>query len=118
MTMMSSAVAGMDTAESAISATDLRINHMKSLTGSSKGASAEKISETAQDFEAQFLSQMMENMFSTVGTNPEFGGGDAEEVYRSLLVNEYGKLLSRAGGIGIADHVKGELLRMQEASHA
>lgn len=73
-----------------------------------------KVEEAAQDFEAQFLSQMLENMYSTVEVNPDFGGGQGEEIYRSLLVNEYGKLIARTGGIGVADHVKKELLRLQE----
>lgn len=78
-------------------------------------ASPEKIEEVANEFEAQFISQMLENMFNTVDTKGFLGGGDAEETYRSLMIDEYGKLMSRAGGIGVADHVKREMLRMQEA---
>ncbi len=76
-----------------------------------------KIDKTAQEFEAQFIAQMLENMFSTVETNPVLGGGEGEEMYRSLMVDEYGKLLARSGGIGVADHVKREMLRLQEATH-
>lgn len=79
-----------------------------------RGASMEKIDAAAQEFEAQFISQMMENMFSGLDTDGPLGGGDAEETYRSMLVNEYGKLISRAGGIGVADHVKREMLALQE----
>lgn len=77
-------------------------------------ASAQKIDAIAQDFEAQFLSQMLENMFSTVDTDTFLGGGEAEETYRSFLIDEYGKIMTRAGGIGVADYVKREMLRMQE----
>lgn len=72
------------------------------------------IESTAQDFESVFLSQMMEHMFASVPVNETFGGGQAEEIYRSFMMNEYGKLISRAGGIGIADYVKHEMLRLQE----
>lgn len=99
-----------------IAATDSRIDSLKKAKLGSRGMSEAKIDEVAQDFEAQFISQMMENMFSTVETNSEFGGGQAEEVYRSLLVNEYGKLVARTGGVGVADHVKREMIRMQEVS--
>ncbi len=92
-----------------------RISEMKKLGGAQRGMSAEKMDSVAQEFEAQFISQMLENMFSTVDTNPVLGGGEGEEAYKSLLVDEYGKLLARAGGIGVADHVKRELLRVQES---
>ncbi len=72
-------------------------------------------SEAAQAFEAQFLSQMMEPMFAGLGTGGSFGGGHAEEVWRSFLLQEYGKVVSKSGGLGIADTVKQEILRAQEA---
>jgi len=70
--------------------------------------------KAAEDFEAQFVSQMMSHMFSGIDTDGPFGGGHAEEQFRSLLVDEYGKAASRQGRIGIADAVHRELLRMQE----
>lgn len=83
------------------------------LQGAAK-ASSEKIDQVAADFEAQFISQMLGNMFSTVDTNGYLGGGEAEEFYRDMLVDEYGKIIARTGGIGVSDHVKREMLRMQE----
>lgn len=70
----------------------------------------------AEDFEAVFLSQMLAPMFATIKTDALMGGGPAEDIYRSLLVEEYGKAISRAGGIGIADQVQREILALQEAS--
>jgi peptidoglycan hydrolase FlgJ len=84
------------------------------LRGASRQVSPEKIDQVAQEFEAQFISQMLENMFSTVETGGVLGAGEGEEVYRSMMIDEYGKLMSRSGGIGVADHVKREMLRMQE----
>lgn len=82
-----------------------------------KGAgklSAQKIDETANEFEAQFVSQMLSTMFSTVDPNEALGGSDAEEVYQSLLVNEYGKIIARTGGVGVADQVKRIMIGQQE----
>jgi peptidoglycan hydrolase FlgJ len=70
--------------------------------------------KTAQDFESFFLSQTFENMFSGVGTDSLFGGGNAETVYRSLLLQEYSKVAAKAGGVGIADAVQREILQAQE----
>jgi peptidoglycan hydrolase FlgJ len=70
--------------------------------------------KTAQDFESFFLSQTFESMFSGVGTDSLFGGGNAETVYRSLLLQEYSKVAAKAGGVGIADAVQREILQAQE----
>ncbi|MGP1396861.1 MAG: rod-binding protein [Inquilinaceae bacterium] len=70
--------------------------------------------QSAEEFEAVFLSQMLGHMFAGVETDGMFGGGEAEKVYRSLLVDEYGKAMSRSGGIGIADQVMAEILKVQE----
>jgi len=73
-----------------------------------------KIRETAEAFEAVFLSQMLKPMFETVETDSFFGGGRAEEIYRSQMVEEVGKSMAKNGGIGIADTVYKELLKLQE----
>jgi peptidoglycan hydrolase FlgJ len=74
-----------------------------------------KIKEAAQEFEAVFISQMLEHMFAGVETNELFGGGEAEDIYRSMMVDEYGKLMAKSGGVGVADHVTRQLLQEQEA---
>jgi len=79
-----------------------------------KGVTMEKIDAVSKDFEAQFLSQMLESMFSTVDTKQALGGSEAEDTYRSMMVTEYGKAISRAGGIGIAAQIKRSMLHMQE----
>ncbi len=77
----------------------------------------QKIDETAQEFEAMFLTEMLRPMFEMVEVNKTFGGGRGEEVFRSFMLDEYGKQLSAGGGIGIADMVKEQLIEMQaEAS--
>jgi hypothetical protein len=43
-----------------------------------------------------------------------FGGGSGEDVYKSLLTQEYGKIVARTGGLGIADAVQREIIHMQE----
>ena len=74
---------------------------------------------TAQDFEAMILEQMFGHMLSGVqGDGPLGAGGTGGEAWRSLLTGEYAKGVARAGGIGIAAQVQGELLRLQEGFHA
>lgn len=77
----------------------------------------EKIDESAQDFEAVFISEMMRPMFDTVETDSMFGGGKGEEVFKSLLIDQYGKIIAQTGSLGITDEVKAQMIKMQEAAN-
>ncbi|HYM32833.1 MAG TPA: rod-binding protein [Candidatus Cybelea sp.] len=74
-----------------------------------------KLHQTAQDFEAVFLSQVFQSMTAGLEADPVFGGGNAETVIRSMLYDQYGKEMAKSGGVGIASSVYREVLRMQEA---
>jgi len=74
----------------------------------------EQARKIAEDFEAVFISQMLQPLFKDLGAENPFGGGQSEGMWRSLQVDEYGKAISKAGGIGIADNVFREILKMQE----
>ncbi len=93
--------------------TKMRLEHARK-TGGSKAGGNDAIEKAAKEFEAVFLAQMMEHMFAEVDLDPS-NEGPGEDIYKSLLIDEYSKLMSRSGGIGVADHVKREMLRMQEA---
>lgn len=81
-----------------------------------KGSDPKKVEAAAKEFESIFLAQMLQHMFEGVGNSEDsyFGGGNGEEMWKSMLVDEYGKILSNAGGVGIADSVQQELLKLQE----
>ena len=70
---------------------------------------------TGEEFEALFLSSIMENLFTGVATDGPVGGGKAEGMWRSVMLQEYGKVTAKAGGVGIAAAVQREILRLQEA---
>lgn len=76
-----------------------------------------KLRQSANEFESVFVSQMLGHMFDGIAVDETFGGGHGEEMFRSMLTNEYGKQVSRSGGFGIADQVYRELLRAQEGNH-
>lgn len=81
--------------------------------GDSPDARHARIRAAAEEYEALFLSQMMAPMFENLGGHL-FGGGPGEAVYRSMMVEQYGKSIARSGGIGIADAVEREILKLQE----
>ena len=75
--------------------------------------SPEQMRKTAEDFEAVFLAQMMEHMLGET-TESTFGGGPGESAFKSMLNEEYAKVMAKAGGIGLADSVMREMLALQE----
>lgn len=77
------------------------------------GAETPRMRETAERFEASFLAQMMKPMFEGIDTDGPFGGGEAEGTWRSFMIDEMAKQTVRAGGIGLADTVVSEMIRMQ-----
>ena len=80
-----------------------------------KNLSEKQIDEAAQDFEAFFLSQMLQPMFKTVKTDTMFGGGPGEDMWKGMMVDSYAKEIAQTGGLGIADHVKQVMIQAQEA---
>lgn len=85
---------------------------------SGKHANSKQIHETAEKFEAFFIGQMMEHMMSGIEVDPVFGGGHGEEMWRSMLSQEYGKEIAKSGKLGISDNVMKGMLRMQEQHDA
>jgi Rod binding domain-containing protein len=85
-----------------------------SATASPPKRGAKTVDSAAEEFEAVFLSQMLSHMFEGVRTDGPFGGGKAEEMFRTFMLQEYGKVMAASGGVGVADMVKREMLRAQE----
>jgi len=83
---------------------------------SDKSSPEEKARKAAQDFEASFLTTYIGQMFSGLSTDGPFGGGYGEKVYRDMMTEQYAKSAAASGGVGIADQVYSEILRMQEAN--
>ena len=74
----------------------------------------EQIREKAEEFEGFFVAMVLESMFAGVKTDGLFGGGHGEKVFRSMLMQEYGKDIAQSSDLGIADAVQREMLRLQE----
>jgi flagellar protein FlgJ len=73
-------------------------------------AEAEKV---AKEFERMFIAEMLQPMFAGIETDGPFGGGAAEDMFRPMLLDRYADSVAESGGIGIADAVLKEILRMQ-----
>jgi flagellar protein FlgJ len=72
--------------------------------------------KTAKQFEGMFISQMLSQMFKGLKTDGIFGGGSAEETFRGLMIDEYGKAIAEQGNLGIADHIYREIIQLQDVA--
>lgn len=78
-----------------------------------KAARTAAIAQTAQSFEASFVSSMLGQMFEGLDTSGPFGGGEGEAMFRSVLMDAFGKAVAKRGGVGVAAAVQREMLKMQ-----
>ena len=68
----------------------------------------------AQSFEEVFVKNLFSQAFSGVtGEGPLGTQGTGTETWRDLLVGEYAKSTTKAGGVGVANDVYRELLHIQ-----
>jgi peptidoglycan hydrolase FlgJ len=87
-------------------------------SSAAQASGKDKLRKTAQDFETVFLEQTLDRLTETGEDGPLGGAGTGGGVYRSMLAKEYAGQLVKAGGVGIAGSVYGQLLKIQEgASH-
>ena len=78
----------------------------------------EKLHKQAVELEGVFLNTLMKEMFSSIDTSESsFGGGFAEETWRGMQAEQFASALAEKGGIGLADQLMSDLLRLQEANN-
>lgn len=91
----------------------------KSFQSEVDGNLADKTRQAAVEFEGVTIGELLQPMFDTIDTSEGmFGGGAAETQFRSLQVLEMGKQIANSGGIGIADSVYKQMLKMQEKAQS
>jgi flagellar protein FlgJ len=73
-----------------------------------------KADKASKEYEQVFISQFLGSMFSGLSTDGPTGGGEGEEMFRSLMVDQYAKGIENQGGFGIATQMKAELLKHQQ----
>lgn len=73
----------------------------------------EQARQVAQQFERMFISEMLGPMFQGLETDGPTGGGNAEATFRPMLIDQYADAITRGGGVGIADSVYKEILKLQ-----
>jgi len=86
-----------------------------SASAPSKGSgSPQDLRAAAEKFSGMFMSQMFQHMFDGVGTNKMFGGGAGEDMFKSVLTDEYGKAAAKSNSLGLTDQIMHALISQQE----
>ena len=75
-------------------------------------------SAAAEQFEAFFIGEMMNYMTEGIKSDDMFGGGHGEDMWKTMLNQEYGKQVAKSGGLGIANQVMKGMLAAQESRTA
>jgi Rod binding domain-containing protein len=79
------------------------------------GVAGKDPAQAAQEFEAFFISQVLETLQAGDSLQSAFGGGPGEQAWKSFLNESYADAIARAGGIGLADRLKAEIIALQAA---
>jgi flagellar protein FlgJ len=85
-------------------------------SGASSGLSEQQLKQAhkvSQDFEALFVGLMMKSMRATVGNDKLTGGGHGEEVYRSMLDQEYAAAAAKRNSLGLAPMIEKDIIRQE-----
>jgi len=69
--------------------------------------------KVAQDFEGLFVGMMMKTMRETIAKDKLTGGGHGEDVYRSLLDQQYTEAVVKRGGFGLAKMIEKDIIRQE-----
>lgn len=95
------------------------IGPMANAAGSSVTSPAQlgHLRAQAEELEGVFLNTLMKEMFASLHSDSDaMGGGFGEDTWRGMQAEQMADAVARAGGIGLADAIMGDLLRLQEAS--
>lgn len=91
--------------------------HFASLTGPAQDpAPTNPLRQKAQELEGLFLNTLVSQMISSTNSRGMFGGGYAEETWKSMQAEQISNQISQAGGIGLADTIMKNLITLQGAS--
>ena len=75
-----------------------------------------KLHKAAEDFTSVALNELLKPMFddTTDSSSGPFGGGEAERTFKPMLLTEIAKHIAHTGGLGLAEPVYQQMLRLQE----
>ena len=76
-------------------------------------SSDEEIEKIAKEYEAVAVTKMLQQMYADVKIDPLFQNQATENIYKDLLLTEYGKIVAENGGLGIAKSLTKDIKRQR-----
>jgi flagellar protein FlgJ len=67
---------------------------------------ASQAKQVAEEFESLFLGLVLKSMRNSVQKSGLIDGGNAEDIYKSMLDDEYTKIMAAQRGTGIAEQIE------------
>lgn len=86
--------------------------------GTPANAPASPLRKQAEQLEGLFLNTLVSQMLSSTNSRGMFGGGYAEETWKSMQAEQISNQIAQSGGIGLADTIMQNLLTLQSAKTA
>lgn len=71
----------------------------------------------AEELEGVFLNTLTKEMLAGIDSRGAFGGGFAEETWRSMQSEHFAASIAASGGIGLADQLVRTLIDIQAGSN-
>ncbi|WP_298436445.1 rod-binding protein [Geobacter sp.] len=93
-----------------------RARRLAEAKGGASGRGSAAARKVAREFEAIFIGMMLKSMRETVGKDPIAGGGKGEEIFQSLLDQEYATAFAARGGLGLAPLIEQQLVKEPAAA--
>ena len=102
---------------SAAQSTEALTNSARSLSADKNDSESEKagLKKACTEFESLFVAHIMKEMRSTIPKDGLMNGGQAEEIYTSLLDEKLSKEISANGSLGLAKQLYEALSANSEA---
>lgn len=102
-------------ADTAVEKAQLLKNRKISADGALDEKQRQKLKKISQDFEGLFVGMMLKSMRETLGKDKDklTSGGHGEEIFRSMLDQEYVAAATKTGGFGLAKQIEKELIRQE-----
>lgn len=74
-----------------------------------KEKSKARLKEVSYELEAIFINQLLKEMRASIHKTSLFHGGYAEEIYESMLYDEYAKLMAKSDQFGLSKQIYEQL---------
>jgi flagellar protein FlgJ len=78
-------------------------NFARALEDATKQKDKDRLKESCQQLESVFLNQIMQAMRATIPKSDLLGNDFSDDVFQSMLDDEYSKSISKTDSLGLAD---------------